>query len=648
MDGAAKDAEKLAQRILPDRPYHLSLSFDRQFPRPDGWWFTGPSAPLQYMTYISAAQRGILTTRAAFEICDEPDQMPAKILAKGEARKKLSLMDYHNRKKSESPVANESPAKVEAKTNGTAPAKRPPSKEHPSREDVRAAEKTETPRQRDTRLEKPPSGTNGERSKPSQEDAQPETESQKPPKVEKEKADGPSPSKKAKKVSKIPPLLSPTLPPVVEAALAVKERAQTGSKSVPGPAPKQAADSSGGARKTIVAAPAVRGVEAEEKPSRPSKIVTFKLKKANAKRAKELLSLPSKSAKDALKKERSTSAEAAPLPAPAKKRPRPADDVPQETAKRTKTAGEVAAARPAAPATPLKPAAATAMSRVASSQSQGNTPAATTGLTPGNGDNRPPTRSEPLDPKTLAQAESYKERHAEYQRLGGKLKHARDDLCRDRGGPGGMAPADERRATALHFEMVLAYMVAFHSLNQARTLERKACDISAWESLLPHLAELRGRVQGIKALKALAVQMHVLCLEQITNALATLDPAAAAGSFARWAKHSRNRAAMWQEANAMWERVDDPRMRTVVGPWTSIEDAVAAVLAVMRRWADRESVRWQPEVHLKGEREKEKEKDRDRDREKDRERERERDRDRDRERDRERDRPRPSLNGVRH
>jgi hypothetical protein len=115
------------------------------------------------MTYISAAQRGILTTRAAFEICDEPAQMPAKILAKGEARKKLSLMDYHNRKKSESPVANEAPAKVDAKTNGTAPAKRPPSKEHPSREDVRAAEKTETPRQRDTRLEKPPSGTNGER-----------------------------------------------------------------------------------------------------------------------------------------------------------------------------------------------------------------------------------------------------------------------------------------------------------------------------------------------------------------------------------------------------------------------------------------------------------------------------------------------------
>lgn len=162
MDGAAKIAQNVAQRILPDRPHHLSLSFDRQYPRPDGWWFTGPSAPLQYMTYISAAQRGILTTRAAFEICDEPPEMPAKPLAKGEAKKKLSLMDYRNRKKSESPVENGTQAKIESKTNGTVHARPVPSKDG-TREDVRVVEKTAASRQVDTRPEKPRSDMNGER-----------------------------------------------------------------------------------------------------------------------------------------------------------------------------------------------------------------------------------------------------------------------------------------------------------------------------------------------------------------------------------------------------------------------------------------------------------------------------------------------------
>jgi hypothetical protein len=467
---------------------------------------------------------------------------------------------------------------------------------------------------------------------------------------------------KVKRPFSIPALLSPTLPPVIEEILSSQGRKPTASKGVSSQMSNHSSDSSSGARKTIVAASSVRHlaeeepeeVEVEENTEQKSLIVPLKFRnKANVKRLKELLSLPSKSAKDALKKERSASAEAA--PPPAKKRPRPTDDVPQEPAasKRPKPTAEAITAKPPGPTTPLKHAA-TAMSRVTSSQSQGqtSTPAATTGLTPSTSDNRPPTRSEPLDPKTLAQAESLKERHAEHQRLGGKLKHARDHLCRERGSAGGMSAAEERRVAALHFEMVLAYMVAFDSLNQARTLERKVCEIAAWESLLPHLAELRSRVQGNKALRALAVQMNVLCLEQITNAFATLDPGAATGSFVRWGKLNRSRVVMWGEAHALNERVEDSRMKTVIGPWTTVDEAVAAVLTIMKRWAEREGVGWVPEVAVKGERdrERERERDRDRDRERARDRDREGNRESNRERDRERDRerPRPAVNGGRY
>ena len=747
-------------------------------------------------------------TRAGFEITDElPPPMPVKILAKGEAKKKLSLMDYQNRKKSASPVENGMTARTETKTNGTVHAKPLPPKDDVRRDgSVKVAEKINASRQPDARPEKPRSETNGDRYvdqtpmlwyapqatdqpgriKTSQVKSQPEVESRKraaepggdPPlqkrtkgeaitaktdqprqskpetprgreaterplrdtKVEtlhpthngmppsssdRDRENTPSPrstiqvngsrprsnsgtptprkpepmtkpalprllsplppslfhedtekdvvprkklttkpskpeKEKAKKppLKKIPALLSPTLPPVIEEILALQDRKQTASKGVSSQSSNQSSDSSGGARKTIVAAPPGCSVEEEEaQPSRPSKIVTLKFRnKGNAKRFRELLSLPSKSAKDALKKERSESAEAA--PPPAKKRPRPVDDVPQETtaSKRPKMTADVITAKPAGPTTPLKHTA-TSMSRVTSSQSQGQiqTPAATTGLTPSTSDNRPPTRSEPLDPKTIAQAEAFKERNIEYTRLGSNLKHARDDLLRDRGAA--LAPANERRVTALHFEMVLAYMVAFDSLNQSRMLERKVWEVSAWESLLPHLNELRSRVQN-KALRALAVQMHALSLEQITNAFATLDPGAAAATFSRWGKHNRARTVMWGEAVTMWERVDEPRMRVAMGPWTTVNDAVAAVLGVMGRWAEREGVRWQPEVSVKGEvdrerdREKDREresyrdgdKDRDRDRDRDRERDRGRDRGRERERERERDRPRQSLN----
>ncbi|KAK3304399.1 uncharacterized protein B0T15DRAFT_400579 [Chaetomium strumarium] len=771
MDGAAKDAERIAKQYLPERPHHLSLFFDRRFPRPDGWSFLGPnhplqpSDPLQYTTYLSTVQRGILITRAAFEICDEPPLMPTKVVAKGEVRKKLSLTDYHKRKKSESPVENGVSAKPDAKANGTVPNKPPPPKGSTETGDGRAVGKPHAPVQANTRPDRPRPDTNGDsRTKSPQTNPQPQTDSrkrpaeadghpspqkrakgegdaknadqfrlppkpgtprgregvtekllmggradtlhhpanglappsskrdrdntaspkstiqvngsrprsdsgtstlrkwetvtksalpellsplhpslfagppgkegklkkplEKAPRPEKEKVGASPPPRTTKKQLKIPRLLSPTLPTVVEEVLSQKAWSQSQPKG-------QGPDSSSGARKTIVAAPTVRVVaqdeDEEEEPAKAKLVLTFKLKKANAKRAEQLLSLPSKSAKDAQKKERSTSTEVTPPPPPATKRPRLADDVPQETSasKRTKTAAvDVVAGRPPA----------AAMSRVASNQSQGATPAAAAGLTPGAADNRPPTRSEPLDPKTLAQVEACKERHAEYSRLGSKLKHTRDGLCRERG-PAGMTPADERLATALHFEMVLAYMVAFHSLNQARMLERKVCEIAAWETLLPHLAELRNRVQGNRALKALSAQMHVLCLEQITNAFATLDPAAAASCFLRWAKHNRNRAAMWQEANALWERVEEQRMKTAVGPWTSIEEAVAAALGIMRHWTHREGlVSWQPLVNPRAEKEG------DRDRENDRD----RDRERDRRRDRERERPRPSLNGTRH
>ncbi|KAK3946298.1 hypothetical protein QBC46DRAFT_3773 [Diplogelasinospora grovesii] len=760
MDGAAKSADKVAKRMLPESPHHLSLSLTRRYPAPSGFWFTGLSGPLQYITYLSDADRGVLLTRPSYEICicDEPEPAPlqtaARVLAKGDVvKKKLSIKDYQNRKKSVSPTDNDPPLKMDAKPNGGTQPK--VTKENGVRDEVKAREKPEARQdaRQDLRPDKPRQELNGDRARNSERRKEPEAavatgDSRKrnagpddslPPlkrpkvevgtpkpdhsrpskpetpktrdrtnekvarkeakgdslhptlnglpsskadrerdntasprstiqvngmrprsdsgtstprkgdglaktsvpellsplhpsfereldehdKLKKKPADkapvkSPSLAKKHKttKGSLIPALLSPTLPPIVEAELArlLNESSQSSS---------QASDSPKSARKTKpVAEPVVKEEDEnprrlvkelvkkeDEQARRPSKLITLKFRKAYAKRAKDLLSLPSKSAKDALKKERSISVEGTPPPG-ARKRPRDAGEAVSEgthvaAAKRPRMpATDALAVKPPHPSTPLKHVS-TVMSRVASSQSQGNTPGNTTGLTPGASAERPPTRSESTEPiskaRTTAESQSYKERHEEYRVLGGTLKHTRDDIHRDRGA--NITPAEEKRCTALHFEMVLAYMLSFHALNAARMLDRKMGEVIAWTTLIPHLQELKKRVQSNRALKALAFQMHAVCLEQMTLAFTTLDPTLAAKDFNNWRQMDRLRGPTWAEAVTLCDGVDDRRMKTLIGPWTKIDDAVASVLNIMCRWAERDGVQWRPTL-MRNEREK--------------------------------------------
>ncbi|KAK3343902.1 hypothetical protein B0T25DRAFT_462744 [Lasiosphaeria hispida] len=721
MDGAAKRIDKVVKDILPRSPHHLTLSLDRKFPSPDGFWFTGASSPLQYMTFLSDAHRGILITRPSYEIRQEhesaPLLMPAKVLAKGEVKKKLSFKDYQNKKKSASPTDPEPLVKVDTRPNGTIAHTTKAPKEEGRKNDAKPKEKADS-RQDPPRPDKPRQELNGEIIKSSQPRAPPETDNRKrtadtdgnpppqkrirsdnlttkpdplrardranekpqregrneslhptanglapsmaadrerenttsprstiqvngtrprsesgmstprkpalpellsplhpsfdaelgqlsrpdtgrkktaskaPPKPQKLEVPPPT-TKRPKPALRLPPLLSPTLPPLIEAELARLKKLST-PKSETSQQSSQAPESPTSSRRTKAAAdPAAE----EAEPSRSSKIVTLKFKKANAKRVKDLLTLPSRSAKDTLRKERSMSVEG--TPPPARKHPRliALDDIPSEplaAPKRTKLTGDSVVAKPVRPSTPLKQSA-TAMSRVTSSQSQG-TPGNSTGLTPGTLE-RPPTRSDSVEPgRARANGESLRERHDEYRLMGTDLKHKRDAILRSKHQGATLSAADERRVTALHFEMILAYMVAFHSLNQARMLDRKMCDPAAWESLLPHLHELKRRVVNNRALRALALQMHAVCLEQITASFNTLNSAAVTTGFAQWAKLEKGRVPMWAEAVNVCDGVEDRRMKTLMGPWTRVEDAVAAVLGIMKRWADLDKVDWRPVI----------------------------------------------------
>lgn len=99
-----KEVRQLADKILPPHPHHLTAHMYRKYPVPDAFFFTGPSERLQYMTYFSDADRGFLTTVPSYEIMDSPEHAaPVKTVVRPEARKKMSIKDYQNRKKSNSP-----------------------------------------------------------------------------------------------------------------------------------------------------------------------------------------------------------------------------------------------------------------------------------------------------------------------------------------------------------------------------------------------------------------------------------------------------------------------------------------------------------------------------------------------------------------
>ncbi|CCF32168.1 hypothetical protein CH063_04607 [Colletotrichum higginsianum] len=106
MEAAAKKVQLLAQRILPDRPHHLSVSPDQRFrvPPDHSKLFEEFKYPrLQYMTLLSDADRGMLLTRPYYDMREEPPNLTAAKDPNAKMEKKsvtkLSLSDYKNKQK---------------------------------------------------------------------------------------------------------------------------------------------------------------------------------------------------------------------------------------------------------------------------------------------------------------------------------------------------------------------------------------------------------------------------------------------------------------------------------------------------------------------------------------------------------------------
>lgn len=376
----------------------------------------------------------------------------------------------------------------------------------------------------------------------------------------------------------LPPLLSPTLPPIVEEELLRVERSH--SKGESSQAPSQSSENLGKKRPK----------DHVEDDGRRRRIVTLKIRKHLRQRIRSLLALPSKT-----KKERSLSVED--TPPPPKKRSRQPDivvDAPTSSAtKRPKTSDAYASKAPYTPPNP--PASAT---HAVPGSSQLQTPGGRVSQTPGPGDGPPSSRGGPGK-------EVLNGRFATMCRLGKKLKHDRDkekhkqsNGATTNGGQPERSSGDELRPAMLTMEMLLAYMIAFRAQNQAEEIGGNRVDEKNWATLEAHFGELRRMTHRSPPLHTLAVQLHGIMVNELLRVYSIQgtvnDPKPEDRKVMRVL---RNSFGIWSEADKYRSKLADERLKTpAMGPWTSAYKAATDALMVMGRLADREHVNWRAEV----------------------------------------------------
>lgn len=103
MDAAAKSVRALTRDAFPSTPYHLSHRPEKKYRLPPDHrrfeeWYT---TDLQYLTFLSDVDRGVLLTRPEYDMREDPKptaREPDAALKPGPDKKKMTLSDYKHKK----------------------------------------------------------------------------------------------------------------------------------------------------------------------------------------------------------------------------------------------------------------------------------------------------------------------------------------------------------------------------------------------------------------------------------------------------------------------------------------------------------------------------------------------------------------------
>lgn len=423
--------------------------------------------------------------------------------------------------------------------------------------------------------------------------------------------------KRQKSPARVPPLLSPTLPPIVEAALLLRKKASMESLDGKPPKSKDEKEKELPSKKKK---PVVDYYSDEDEPllqkPRKSHVVHLKVPKKYRRDFKRILALSSSTAArkelQAQNQERSAAPEESIQPPPARKRPVvPADAAASSEStsqKKPKVPDIPNSSRLPAPTTPSKKGA-TTMSRVSSSNSLAQTPGDTVNATP-SASASSDRRVNGLDahrPES-PEARAMREKEARFSALGRRLKHEADTAMR---GGGRRSPGvnghsrepDLNKGYVISVESLLAFMAGFQAQNIYRGLCNKRSDPTGWTSLFPLLDFIQGQMKRAEVHSRRFLPLYVLVLNLNVMAITELIRCHVAVENSTlpqpdWFRLERSRLRLYSQINEALNAIENPTLRFSLPHHASLDDMTSATLRILKNWCRHEDVEWAPDANL--------------------------------------------------
>ncbi|OAA70454.1 hypothetical protein ISF_02428 [Cordyceps fumosorosea ARSEF 2679] len=398
--------------------------------------------------------------------------------------------------------------------------------------------------------------------------------------------------KKRKPAVTLPPLLSPTLPPHIEAALL---RRQQGSPEAD-ERPRQKRDPVPKHKKSPSADDSL-----DEAPAKPRRlIVKLRIPAGLPRKMFRRIMVQSATALSR-DKERSTDDDRQ----HARKRPI-ATTEPDSLAMKKSRPSDAAGRGPTTP--PRKNQ--TAMSRANSNNSTAHTPGELMGRTPsstGASDKRP-NGVAPSKPD----ADSLREKETRLRHLGKRLKHSAESAfnkgkhsstalnskdSRPRSNSEEFTNSSTKLGLVLAVESSLCFMQMFQALEALTVMQGKKPNGKNWPTVIPVLRFFLSNLQrpeGYRPVQALLLLLEVFAADEIIKATLAMDvgPETSQTLFVT----GRQRGAALAQVREVYAHVDNPRLRADVAPWSSLDEFTETAMRVLRRWCADEDVDWIPEL----------------------------------------------------
>lgn len=434
------------------------------------------------------------------------------------------------------------------------------------------------------------------------------------------KSDSLSELKRPKSPARIPPLLSPTLPPVVEAALQLRKKASMESlEGKPSKGKDEKEKEPPAKKKKPVADDSDDDEPLQQQKPRRTLIVLLKVPKKLRRDFKRILALSSSTAArkelQAQTQERPAATEDSIQPPPARKRPvAPADAAAssEATAQKKPKVPEIPnSSRLPAPTTPSKKGA-TSMSRVSSSNSLAQTPGETVNATPSasaaSSDRRVNGQQDAQPRPESPEARTMRDKEARFSALGRRLKHEADTAMRGgRRSPGVNGHAREpdlNRGYVISVESLLAFMAGFQAQNIYRGLCNKRSDPTGWSSLFPLLEFIQGQMKRQEThtrrflpLYVLVLNLHSVAITELIRCHVAVENSALPPPD--WFRLERTRLRLLAQINEAANSIDNLSLRLNVPAHASLDDMTSATLRILRSWCREEDIDWTPDPNLK-------------------------------------------------